>query len=165
MTRSDLAPLLDILSGPGVAEWWGAYDTDRIRAEFLDDPEAHGFIVEVDGQPAGLIDFYEELEPDYHSASLDIAIADGFRRRGYGGEAMRALMDFLIGCRGHHRMTVDPAAANAQAISFYEGLGFRHVGVMQCYERGADGVWHDNLLMEHVTCHTDRLKQAPSDSD
>jgi aminoglycoside 6'-N-acetyltransferase len=30
----------------------------------------------------------------------------------------------------------------------YEKVGFRPVGVMRRYERGADGAWHDNLLME-----------------
>ena len=61
---------------------------------------------------------------------------------------MRLLIAWLIDERGHHRLTVDPAAANARAIHVYESLGFKPVGVLREYERVADGVWRDALLME-----------------
>ena len=58
-------------------------------------------------------------------------------------------MRLLIDERGHHRITIDPAATNAAAIRAYEKVGFRRVGVMRSYERDADGRdWHDGLLME-----------------
>jgi aminoglycoside 6'-N-acetyltransferase len=50
--------------------------------------------------------------------------------------------------RGHHRITIDPAVANRQVIRCYEKVGFRPVGVMRQYERGADGRFHYGLLME-----------------
>ena len=50
--------------------------------------------------------------------------------------------------RGHHRFTIDPAAANARAIRAYEAVGFRPVGVLRRYERGPDGRWRDGLLMD-----------------
>jgi hypothetical protein len=50
--------------------------------------------------------------------------------------------------RGHHRLTIDPAASNARAIAAYAKVGFRPVGIMRQYERGPDGTWHDGLLME-----------------
>jgi aminoglycoside 6'-N-acetyltransferase len=57
----------------------------------------------------------------------------------------------LIDDRGHHRITIDPAASNAAAIRAYEKAGFRPVGIMRRYERnvGAEG-WHDGLLMELI---------------
>jgi aminoglycoside 6'-N-acetyltransferase len=55
----------------------------------------------------------------------------------------------LVDERGHHRITIDPAADNAAAIRTYEKVGFRPVGVMRKYERDGDGRgWHDGLLME-----------------
>jgi aminoglycoside 6'-N-acetyltransferase len=48
----------------------------------------------------------------------------------------------------HHRITIDPAAANSRAIRCYEKAGFRPVGVMRQYERGADGQFHDGLMMD-----------------
>ena len=61
---------------------------------------------------------------------------------------MRLVIEHLIAERGHHRFTIDPAAANERAIRAYQRLGFKRVGVMRRYERGADGSWHDGLLMD-----------------
>ncbi len=58
------------------------------------------------------------------------------------------LVRHLFEARGHHRLTIDPAAANLRAIRCYESVGFVRVGVMREYERGDDGTWHDGLLME-----------------
>jgi aminoglycoside 6'-N-acetyltransferase len=55
---------------------------------------------------------------------------------------------YLFAERGHHRLTIDPSAANERAIRAYERVGFRPVGRMRQYERGGDGTWHDGLLMD-----------------
>jgi aminoglycoside 6'-N-acetyltransferase len=86
--------------------------------------------------------------PDYRHAGLDIVLARVHQGRGLGPAALRAAIDWLIAERGHHRFTIDPAVANERAIGAYTKVGFRPVGVMRCYERGADGDWHDNLLMD-----------------
>ena len=49
--------------------------------------------------------------------------------------------------RSHHRITIDPAAANDQAIGSYTKVGIRPVGVMRQDERGGGGQFHDGLLM------------------
>ena len=57
---------------------------------------------------------------------------------------VRRVVDHLIRERGHHRITIDPAAANAAAIRAYGKVGFKPVGIMRDYERDADGDgWHD----------------------
>jgi aminoglycoside 6'-N-acetyltransferase len=58
------------------------------------------------------------------------------------------LVRHLIFERGHHRLTIDPAADNLAAIRAYERVGFRRVGIMRKYELGPDGSWHDGLLMD-----------------
>ena len=84
----------------------------------------------------------------YRHAGIDIALAEGWRGRGIGADAIRTLARYLFEVGGHHRLTIDPAAANARAIRSYERLGFRPVGIMRSYERGLDGTWHDGLLMD-----------------
>jgi len=96
----------------------------------------------------GCIQYDEETDPDYFSAAVDIFVSAAAQGRGVGGDAMRTLLGWLIDVRGHHRLTVDPAALNARAIHVYEKLGFRPVGVLQEYERVAGGSWRDALLME-----------------
>ncbi len=58
------------------------------------------------------------------------------------------LATHLIDDRGHHRLSIDPAAANARAIAAYAKVGFRPVGIMRRYQRLADGTWVDALLMD-----------------
>jgi aminoglycoside 6'-N-acetyltransferase len=96
----------------------------------------------------GLIQYYEETDPAYRHAGLDIALATASHGRGYGSEALGLLVRHLIEERGHHRLTIDPAASNERAIRAYERVGFRPVGVLREYERTPDGVWRDGLLMD-----------------
>ena len=80
--------------------------------------------------------------------SIDLFLSASAQRQGLGTEAIRILARHLIDERGHHRLTIDPAAGNHAAIRAYEKVGFSRVGVMRSYERGPDGTWHDGLLME-----------------
>jgi aminoglycoside 6'-N-acetyltransferase len=105
-------------------------------------------VVETDGQVAGGIQYHEEDDPMYRHASIDIYLGRRFQGQGAGTEAVALLARFLFERRGHHRITIDPAAANHRAIRSYTKVGFRPVGVMRQYERGGDGGFHDGLLME-----------------
>ena len=104
--------------------------------------------IEVDGAVVGLIQADEETDPQYRHASIDIVLARSAQDRGLGSDAVRTVARWLLDVRGHHRLTIDPAASNERAIRAYERVGFRPVGVMRQYERGRDGTWHDGLLMD-----------------
>ena len=68
--------------------------------------------------------------------------------KGIGSDAVRTVARYLFAERGHHRITIDPALRNERAIRCYSRVGFKPVGVLRQYELGADGVWHDGLLMD-----------------
>jgi aminoglycoside 6'-N-acetyltransferase len=127
--------------------WW-SNDVDTLRRWFLDDPEYHALVVDEVGEAAGIIAFEEIADPDYRSAGMDIGLMTCCVGRGLGSEALRLLGGWLIDVRHHHRLTIDPAVANARAIHAYEKVGFRPIGIARRYERGPDGTWHDNLLMD-----------------
>jgi aminoglycoside 6'-N-acetyltransferase len=137
-----------ILREPEVAAWWGDYPAERVRADLFADAETVTFAIEADGAVIGVVTYWEENEPDYRHAGIDIALTAARQGQGLGGEAVAVLARHLFDERGHHRLTIDPAAANTRAIQAYEKIGFRTVGVMRQYERGLDGTWHDGLLME-----------------
>jgi len=84
----------------------------------------------------------------YEHASIDISLRSEWQGKGFGPDAIRTLARFLIDNRGHHRLTIDPAAHNTHAIKAYESVGFKPVGLMRNYERGPEGTWHDGLLMD-----------------
>jgi aminoglycoside 6'-N-acetyltransferase len=92
--------------------------------------------------------WWGEPDPRYRHAAIDIFLGGRFQDHGLGTEALRLLAGHLFDERGHHRLTIDPAAANERAIRAYEKVGFRPVGVMRRYERGPDGRFHDGLLMD-----------------
>jgi aminoglycoside 6'-N-acetyltransferase len=146
MTEADGPDLLRILLEPEVARWWDEPDPGF---PLTDDPDATRLAIEVDGAVVGMIQFAEEPTPKYRHASIDLFLDPAVHNRGIGTEAVRRVAEMLIADRGHHRITIDPAAANAAAIRAYEKAGFRPVGVMRQYERDAGGAgWHDGLLME-----------------
>jgi len=145
----DVAPLADLLAHPAVARWWPGYDAERVRRETLHaDDGTVSFVIEAEGRVAGLIQYWEETEPDYRHAGIDIALHPDWHGRGLGTDALRTLARHLFDTVGHHRIVIDPAAGNERAISVYQRVGFRPVGIMRRYERGADGTWHDGLLMD-----------------
>jgi aminoglycoside 6'-N-acetyltransferase len=135
-----------ILLEPEVARWWDEPEDDFPLG---DDPDSTRLVIEVDGVVAGMVQFAEELDPKYRHASIDIFLDPAFHGRGIGTEAVRRVVRHLIDERGHHRVTIDPAAANAAAIRAYEKVGFRPVGIMRRYERDTGGDdFHDGLLMD-----------------
>jgi aminoglycoside 6'-N-acetyltransferase len=132
---------------PSVVEWWG--DADESLSDTLDpDQDETHFMIEVDGRPVGMIQAAEESEPMYRHAGIDIALGAEWQGKGIGPDAILTLARYLIEERGHHRLTIDPAVANVNAIKAYERVGFKKVGVMRKYERGMDGTWHDGMLMD-----------------
>ena len=148
--RPEDAPTLRaILAEPSVSRWWGEPDpVTAIEADLRGGDSTVLLVMEIDGQVAGGIQYVEENEPMYRHAGIDIYLGGRFQGRGAGTEAVGLLARFLFEQRGHHRITIDPAAANAQAIRCYAKVGFRPVGVMRQYERGGNGQFHDGLLMD-----------------
>ena len=133
---------LDPAAGP---RW--STDPATMR-RWLAEEDLNLLVVEFEGEAVGIVDFEEVPEPEYHSAGMDIALLECCTGKGIGGEVLQVLGAWLIDVRGHHRLTIDPAADNARAIRSYSKIGYQPIGVARCYERGPDGSWHDNLLMD-----------------
>ncbi|MFI5262081.1 MAG: GNAT family N-acetyltransferase [Candidatus Limnocylindrales bacterium] len=145
---ADAARLAVILAEPSVARWWTPGGPRGAAADWLDDFGPATFVIEHDGAVVGSLQFSEVDDADYRSAGIDLFIASAAQGLGLGTDAVRTAARYLFEERGHHRLTIDPAAANARAIHVYGKVGFRPVGVMRSYERGQDGRWHDGLLMD-----------------
>ena len=146
LAAGDATELRRIHATAEVSRWW---DLPADDFPLADEPESTRLTIEVDGRVAGMIQFGEELEPKYRHAGIDLFLDPAVHGRGLGTEAVRRVVRHLIDERGHHRITIDPAAANAAAIRAYEKAGFRPVGVLRRAERDSDGAgWHDSLLME-----------------
>lgn len=148
LASDDVPRLAELGNDPEVARWWPNITTEELlsKAEGRDDVTA--FTVEVGGEVIGIAEIWEELEPDHRHAGVDLFLGSDHHGRGLGTDTVRTLTRHLVRDLGHHRVVVDPAVDNARAIRCYERVGFRRIGVMRRYERGGDGVWHDNLLFD-----------------
>ncbi|MFC5909268.1 aminoglycoside 6'-N-acetyltransferase [Streptacidiphilus monticola] len=127
-----------IVREPEVAAWWPPPD------DFED-----MWAVVLDGEVIGAIRFEEETDPDFRHAGIDVFLTARHHGRGLGTDAVRTLARWLIAERGHHRLTIDPAADNTVAIRSYTKVGFKPVGTMRAYwhDHRTD-TWEDGLLMD-----------------
>jgi aminoglycoside 6'-N-acetyltransferase len=167
VTAEHVAGLRSIRRQPGVLRWWRELEDDfplndepdSVRYTILlkptappgaapSDRSAAGPTLRLSSTPRGMIQYYEENEPDYRHAGIDLFLDEAVQGRGLGREVVAVLADHLTRARGHHRLTIDPAADNLRAIACYSAVGFRPVGRLREYERGSDGSFHDGLLMD-----------------
>ncbi len=148
LVPADAPELRRVHLSPEVRRWW-----DEPADGFpWDEPDSTRYTIEFDGRIAGLIQYWEETEPKYRHAAIDLFLDPSLHGRGLGAAAITRVVRHLIEERGHHRITIDPAIDNVAAIRCYEKVGFTRVGVMRSYERDVDGDgWHDGLLMELVS--------------
>jgi aminoglycoside 6'-N-acetyltransferase len=130
-----------------VSAWWGLPDSEF---PFDDDPRSIRMTILLDEAIVGVVQFSEEPEPDFRHASIDIFVDPERHRQGIATDAIETAIRHLVEVRGHHRVTIDPAAGNHAAIRCYEKVGFRPVGVMHAAWRDPGGAWRDCLLMELV---------------
>jgi RimJ/RimL family protein N-acetyltransferase len=142
-----VAELRRILRTPEVRSRWGDEAASSLWP--FDDSSAVRFSIVLDDQVCGMVQYGEEDDPKYRSASIDIFLDPSVHGRGIGRDAVRTLAHYLVHNRGHHRLVIDPAADNEPAIRCYSAVGFRPVGVLRRYEHDVEGdAWHDGLLMD-----------------
>ena len=148
MTAADLDTVTAMFEIPELHEAWPGVDRSTFEDMVSGADPGVGWLVEVHGEPIGFIQFYEDDDPHYRSASIDVALRPDRCGRGLGTDAVRTLARHLFDDCGHHRLTIDPWVGNARAIAAYRKVGFRDVGVMRAYELANDGTWRDGLLMD-----------------
>jgi aminoglycoside 6'-N-acetyltransferase len=85
LAPDDAAELVRIHTTPEVQEWW---DVPEEGFPWNDDPDTTRLVIEVEGAVAGLIEYWEETEPKYRHAGIDVFLDPALRGRGLGTEAV-----------------------------------------------------------------------------
>jgi aminoglycoside 6'-N-acetyltransferase len=151
MRQEELRGVVTTMAADTVVSRVWSSDPGKLR-HWLQTPDSVVFVVEdpaAPGKPLGIVQATSHREdPDYEAASLDIGLFEGSRGRGLGPDVLRTVARWLFDACGFHRITIDPAAGNAAAVRAYEKAGFVRIGVARLYERGDDGKWHDNVLLD-----------------
>jgi RimJ/RimL family protein N-acetyltransferase len=71
---------------------------------------------------------FKRLADEPRVAEIGYTLARGYQRQGYASEAIHALLDYLFGSFGLHRVLANCDPKNAASIRLLEKLGFRHEG-------------------------------------
>src|SRR5271165_846064 len=109
LEEADLPSLVAILREPEVARWWPGFDEAEARRALLGREDITVLAIEHQGRPIGAIQFYEQTDPSYRHAGVDLFVAASWQGKGLGSEAVKALALHLFQARGHHRVVIDPA--------------------------------------------------------
>ena len=136
--------LRELRLDPEVLRWWHDPEDDWPAPE----RNTVGYTVTLEGEVVGYAQWWQELDPDFRHAGIDLFLDPAVHGRGLGTETVRVLCAHLIDDHGFHRLVIDPAVDNEVAIACYRKVGFRPIGVMRQYGRDRFGVWRDGLLME-----------------
>ncbi|MBA3306222.1 MAG: GNAT family N-acetyltransferase [Thermoleophilaceae bacterium] len=148
LEAGDADPLLAIHRTDAVSRWWGQPDAGF---PITDEPGSVRFTILIDGRVAGMVQYSEEIEPDYRYAEIDIFLDPAEHGRGAGTDAMRVIVRHLVEDLGHHRVTLSTAVENVVALRCYEKAGFRRIGVAQAAGRNfVTGEMDDEWMLERV---------------
>ncbi|WP_052498530.1 GNAT family N-acetyltransferase [Burkholderia plantarii] len=142
----DAEALHALLSRPAVAAWRieAPHRSLAWRRDWLGKllAQRHGFGAWADGTLAG----FGELAPlrlrRQHAATLELAVHDGWRRRGVGTALLREMLRFADRWLGLRRLELDLHADDTAALALYAGFGFETEG----FRRG--GLLRDGALVD-----------------
>ncbi len=134
-----------------VRAWAGsrAYQDDRLDLTIVD---------RATGDWAGELAVNDWDAPN-QTCGFRIALAPGFRDRGFGSEATRLIVDYVFESLPIHRLSLEVFSFNPRAIRVYERVGFEREGV----QRDAlfwDGEFHDAITMSGLRPEWEAVRGA-----
>jgi RimJ/RimL family protein N-acetyltransferase len=148
----DAAFLVELFTHEDVEPFLAAIrpkDVDSVRetiARSDSEPEAFGvFVVEVEGEPAGSMQFSRANRRSRIADLGGLAVHPDFRGSKVADEAARQLQRYLIDELGYHRLQMEIYSFNERAIAHAERAGFMREGVRRkAYWRNDE--WVDGVL-------------------
>jgi RimJ/RimL family protein N-acetyltransferase len=140
MTHDEVEPFLAVIR-PRDREGMVA-EIERSQAE----PQEFGrFVIEVDGQPAGLMGFQVANRRSRIADLGSLAVHPSFRGRRVADEAAQLFQRHLLDELGYHRLQLEIYGFNERAMAHAERAGFVREGVRRkAYWRNDE--WVDGVL-------------------
>ncbi|HEY3462461.1 MAG TPA: GNAT family protein [Gaiellaceae bacterium] len=144
--------LLELLGDDDVRQFLGPR-TPATRGEVLAEidrslaePGSFGrFVIESDGEPAGMLGFHVANERNRIARLERLAVHPRFRGRRLADEAARLFQRHLVEELGFHRLELEIYAFNERACAHAERAGFVREGrKRKAYRK--DGEWVDSVL-------------------
>ena len=127
LRAEDAALASEILGESPEAVRW----SERATHESLSSQGVCGLLSERDGCVTGFIIGRQVAD---EGEILNLAVRPAWRRHGDGGALVKRLLA-LFREKGVTRVFLEVRESNAGGIAFYEGMGFRRIGIRQSYYR------------------------------
>lgn len=144
--------LLELLADDDLRQFLGPR-TAAARDEVLEEIERSSiehrsfgrFVIDVDGEPAGMLGFHVVNERSRIARLERLAVHPDFRGRRVADEAARLLQRLLLQELGFHRLELEIYSFNERACAHAERVGFVREGrKRKAYLK--DGEWVDTVL-------------------
>ena len=156
--RTDIPTFVRWFSDPEVREFLlinrpiSMAEEERWFENQLNDQNSELFAIEThDGRHIGNVGLHQ-LDWIHRSAEMGIVIGEKeFWGKGYGSDAVQALLGFAFDELNLHRISLKVYEDNDRAIRAYEKSGFQHEGRLRdaIYRKGR---YYDEMVMS-VLCH------------
>lgn len=150
LASSDLRRCVKWFSDPQIIRFLGRSgpvtmaEEERWFREYQRRTDEQIFAIEVDGVHIGNIGLHK-IDRAHRKADVGIVVGEaGFRSKGYGTEAMRAVLRHAFGALGLNKISLDVLEYNDRAIRTYERLGFLREGVHR------EDVWKDGRFIDVI---------------
>ncbi len=127
-------------------EYIHSYDADIFSARQL-----RLIAVDTDTDKAvGAVDIFD-FDPRNRRGFVGIAIAEAFRRQGYGRQALDALCDYASSTLGIHQLAAIVAVDNAASRSLFAVCGFKGCGRLRSWIRRGR-FYADAVIFQRLFC-------------
>lgn len=159
LERKDASFLAALVNDPEVRDTLGSYELvfpvapeaeERWVEKALSARDSARMIIALKSgvRPIGMLGV-DEIDRRNASARVSILLERGQWGKGYGTEALSALVEYMFGRMNMHRLWLKVDAGNARAIRCFEKCGFRREGVLR-QDHFAQGRWADSLVMSMI---------------
>ena len=110
------------------------FTTDAERAEWVrQSPVQRSLVVELDGEPVGLLGLTIHTRRRSHVGSLGMAIRRDVQGRGLGAMLLGAAVDLADNWYNLRRLELEVYTDNTSGIRLYQSFGFEIEGTMRAF--------------------------------
>lgn len=151
LERDDLPFVHQLFNDDQIMSYWfdepfeALVELRDIYDRHIHDERERRFIIDVDGEPAGLVELVGILDV-HRNAEFQIIVAPQHQGRGLASAATRKALDYAFAVLNLHKVYLIADVANEKAIHVYRKAGFQSEGILR-EEFFAAGRYRDALRM------------------
>ncbi|MEV8441874.1 spermidine N1-acetyltransferase [Actinosynnema sp. NPDC051121] len=136
LERDDLPFVHQLFNDDQIMSYWfdepfeALVELRDIYDRHIHDERERRFVVDVDGEPAGLVELVGIVDV-HRTAEFQIIIAPRHQGRGLAATATKKALDYAFAVLNLHKIYLIVDVANEKAIHVYRKVGFQDEGILR----------------------------------